>query len=218
MRLSELVTESDEPVMFEDFVRENCRPYMAALDADMEVIDSPRFSLYRGIKEASLTNDMEMVRHDRVVTAYVNRVRTDRQPKDTPADISSIVDDLLEKKFGWRPRAESAFCYTFKNRGAVEHYGDKYRVYPMGDLEFVYSPKVRDMTYQLAEWLRERKLWPSSGKIPPEALGETTEAIKEFVEEHGYTNKNLHAAMMSEGKPEIMVNCHKYLAVPAFRD
>lgn len=219
MRLSELVvTESDEPVMFEDFVRENCGPYMAALDADMEVIASPRFSLYRGMK--NMTGGFDMVRDDRIVTGYVKRVRTGREPKDTPKQISDIVDDALEEKFGWRPRSESAFCYTYKNRGNVDLYGERFRVYPMGDLEFVYSPKVMDLTLELSGFMRTKGLaWPGQGaSVKPELLGRVEAVIREFIDDRGYTNKNLHAAMMAEGRPEIMVNCHEYLALRATGD
>lgn len=211
----QFLQEAGEPEKFEDFILKHCKPYMEALDADMEVINSPRFSLYRGLSTHSLDAPTQMVINGMVEETFIKTVRTERIPKDTPDEVSKIVDDIFEEKFGWKPRSQAMFCFTYKNRGGTNDYGAKFRVFPMGELKFVYSARVRDLTYQLSSRLRELDIWPGRDPIRENQKDAIVAAIREFIEEHDYTNENLHKAMMAEGKPEIMISCPKYLAVRA---
>lgn len=71
-----------------------------------------------------------------------------RDPKNTPDDIHREVNDIFEKKFGWRAREDGLFVTG--NYGDANHYGAAYAVFPIGDfIRTLWSPDIEDMT---GEW------------------------------------------------------------------
>jgi hypothetical protein len=71
--------------------------------------------------------------------------RKDRKPRDTPLLIHNIVDDILSKKFGWKPRSEGVFCVI-----SGESYHGWHHMLPVGKFSYVWSPKIEDLTKELA--------------------------------------------------------------------
>lgn len=68
--------------------------------------------------------------------------RKDRRPMDTPFGISNIVDDELQKQFGFKGRSQALF--TTGKKGMAQRYGPSYAVFPQGDFNYVYSPNISD--------------------------------------------------------------------------
>jgi len=121
-RLLEFI-EKDPFAPIEKVLKEQCRPYI------IETKASPNF-LYRGV--------------DELLTRYIIRKpRMDRRPTDTPVNVSNRVDDMFQKKFGWRPRSQGVFAVASPE--LASEYGRPYIFVPLGKYEYLWSPKVEDM-------------------------------------------------------------------------
>jgi len=137
--------------------------------------------------------------------------RTDRRPKDTSKVLHNLIDDMLEKKFGWRPRSEGVF--TTSHRGMVTSYGNQFSVWPIGDFKFVWSDETRD----LFNWLRHTlKLSDSDMKNPTKVLKSTQDSknmdkIKKLI--NSFQDINMTSAWKSGN--EVVFKCKQYYLVNA---
>lgn len=210
----QFISEAAEPQQLDDFLQKHCKDFMHEINADLAKLKDPKFSLYRGIR---LTNVKDIILTDDgdEIEGYIKKVRSERRPLDTSSAISKLVDDVLEEKFGWRPRSQAIFCFTYRNRGGTTNFGLKSRVFPMGKMQYVYSPTVRDMTLQLSNWLDAQGLkYVGKGKqLSADELEAYKFGVKSFIEQNDYTDKGLEDAMMDNIRPEVMVKCNEYLAV-----
>jgi hypothetical protein len=77
-------------------------------------------------------------------TPYQNRA-----PKDTPQDVSKLLDDAFERKFGWRPRSQGVFGVS--NFDTARLYGQVYILFPVDGFKYVYSATIKDLYLHLRD-------------------------------------------------------------------
>lgn len=187
MKLQSFIKESyltpfDKYDWFVDTVRVRCKPWLNAVkNCKMKYIK-------RGYKPKDLVE--------------LKNVRTERVPRDTPREIHTAIDVEFFKKFGWKARSESLFCFPPKISGG---YGtENGLVFPVGNFKFLWAPEIRDFF-----------LWYNKNYKPPGVKGSIEEfdyrkkwawRVVEF-----YTNKNLCEALNS--LCEIMIYCEKYIII-----
>lgn len=77
-------------------------------------------------------------------TSDMNKIypRTDRYPKTTNIEVHNILDEILYKKFGWKPRSEGVFCIS--NFKACVYYGRPYIIFPKNGFKFIVSKTTAD--------------------------------------------------------------------------
>jgi hypothetical protein len=135
--------------------------------------DSGRF-LYRGLS--------------REVRDYVIfKPRTDRKPANTPKEIHEVLDNLLYKKFGWRPRSEGVFCIADSEEAS--DYGYPMIVFPYDGFKYIWVP-TRDSYISISDPNKDEK-------------------VENLLK--GYTDTNITKALRA--KYEITIKCSKYMAI-----
>ena len=70
-----------------------------------------------------------------------------RDATNTPDDIHREVNDIFEKKFGWRAREDGLFVTG--NYKDANNYGYAYAIFPIDEFKTLWSPEIEDMT---GEW------------------------------------------------------------------
>ena len=178
MRLENYLTEkviNDKTVEIIQKIRYDCRPFLKKLGNEHVRL------LYRGS-------------HHRL-PSYHNIKKFIPRKHRMPSDMNKRDHDMFNKsfykKFGWKPRSEGVFCTG--NEATASGYGDAYIFFPIGDFEFLWSPKIRD----LYDHVHTRK---PIGSI----------LLKDFFKEAvgKYINSGLVTAITSGH--EIMVRCNSY--------
>ena len=124
------VIENSELVAMANNIRSKCRPF---IQQNKELLQDGYF-LYRGVRGADYKTDF----------AIEGTVRADRRPKDTAMQWHTAADDYFRKEFNWKYRSASLFAAT--DRDSVVDYGSSYIVFPEGNYEMCYSPKITDFT------------------------------------------------------------------------
>jgi hypothetical protein len=109
-----------------DYMHENCRPWLQAISID--------YPIYRGIRHQSI--------------AFTRAVRPDREPHDSSFDMHQLYNELIAIAGGTANRSNSAFVSS--NYHEAKAYGHPYRVFPIGDFAFTWSPEWPDW-YQTLE-------------------------------------------------------------------
>jgi hypothetical protein len=70
----------------------------------------------------------------------MNKIRTDRKPKDTPLEMHQLLDKQFQKRFGIKARSNSLFCY-FRNINSYlrdrSGYGVPYYIFPIGNFKTI---------------------------------------------------------------------------------
>ena len=113
-----------------------------------------------------------------------------RKPRDTDPEVSKIVDDWFLDNMGVRFRSNATFGTG--DYHIVDDYGLGFTVLPIGEFDYCWSPRVKDMTYDLLDEVG--------------ATGDNPELISDLVAGARYVmNKNLPAAIRSGH--EIMIYC-----------
>ena len=69
--------------------------------------------------------------------------RIDRSPVDTRRDVSEILDNCFEERFGIKLRSSGVF--TSKLPTVASDYGRPYLFFPIGDYEYFWNPDVKDL-------------------------------------------------------------------------
>ncbi len=121
-------------------------------------------------------------------------VRTDREPKAVSKRNSVLFDDLMEKKFGIRPRSEGVFGTS--DEGVATSYGRPYMLFPIGNYKYVWSDEIFD-------------LYGDSMYIDDEPESEQDRIIEYFTSL--YKDTDLKGAIKSGN--EITFICDKYYLV-----
>ena len=176
------IVEVTEPNIIET-IKKDCKPFLQLINGDIM-----EYTLWRGMLQA--------------LPAGIQRkdVRLDdREPLSSNPSKHEKFNNYFERAFG-APFRNSAHC-TGK-RKIAKMYGMAYVVFPIGKFDWVWSPKVADLTMDI--------VWPTPGgwtNVPP-----SQEVVDEKLSKAGYTkNKNLKAAIKSGN--EIMIRCKEYYAV-----
>lgn len=138
-------------------------------------------------------------------------VKKDRRPLDTQLELHHALDDWFLDNFGFRARSNAVFASGSENFALV--YGDLYAIYPIGDFEYVWSPRIKDtlLLDQEANHLLARIEQKSGTKFDKEEwLEQKANIIIDLLEKGRYSDTNLKAAIASGS--EIMIHCDKYYA------
>ncbi|GAG20155.1 unnamed protein product, partial [marine sediment metagenome] len=139
-------------------------------------------------------------------------VRKNRRPLTMKQEDHELIDDLFNRRYGWRARSNVLFT-----QGSAEthyFYGPlTYVVYPIGPIRYLWTPSFGDLT-PVIETLRYEL--EHDFDIPQEKLkGKLIKGIQKLIKEL-YTDKGLYTALSKYPNHEIMVNCKNYYVIPAF--
>lgn len=208
-----------------DTIYDNCMPYLKMVNARRETAN---ITMMSGRSNKGLS--------------FIDSVRLDRKPVDTPPDIHKILDDTFDKKFGFRARSNAIFVTgDYYN---AEDYGDKvYMIYPIGNFKFVWSNSIVDLygrvnslasKPQYKRWCHDNKNEIMKGlrKMIPDAPEEVIEkqwnelldnddnfmmwrkdAMIDFMKHYLSTYNDTNLEKALTSKHEIMLNCKTFFAV-----
>lgn len=115
------VNKIEDEKEFINLVVRDCKPVI-------KIMIKNKNMLFRGMKSKSIYS--------------YNSVRKDRKPKDTPIKMADLLDKAFFKIFHWKPRSEGLF--TTSNIYTASKYGSLNAVFPCGNFDYVWSPKVQD--------------------------------------------------------------------------
>lgn len=164
--------------------------------------------LYRGITNMDESN---LVMEYDEIEVYKKAVRSDRLPLNTEKETQVLYDNWFEKKFGYRVRSESMFCFGEDGREAARQYGRVFLVFPIGDFQYVWSPNVLDLQIHAESEYDGDADWDADDEPPKYELNEPN--VNALLSKARYKKTGLRAALGSES--EIMVRCKSYYAIPA---
>lgn len=184
----------DEQLTIEDIVRD-CKPFLDQWEGK---------PLWRGIRGVAFASNHSMmdVNGSPVKVSWMKRaVRSDRVPKNTWDEASEVVDTYFLDKFGWRPRSEGLFVTGSYSR--ADQYGIVYLIFPIGQFNFLWSPNVPDLYYQM----------PERGDVPPEQL---VSYIDDRLDAAKFQTDDLNSAI--DHGVEITVHCKNYYALSISRN
>ena len=161
-------------------IHKNCQPFLTQAKGG---------ALYRGLKE------------DEHFLKKKARLQG-RKPLNTPGDIHKMLNQFFTLKHG-EPFRDAMFATG--NMNIADNYGNAlYRVFPIGQFEFLWSPKVHDL-YQ--EWENMDTDWYATP-------AEMKKLHKKFHDRHLAKNyKTTGMAQAISSKNEIMIRCKNYYAV-----
>lgn len=144
-----------------------------------------------------------------------NSVRKNRRPLTMKQSDHELIDDLFNRRYGWRARSNVLFTQGSESTGYF--YGNlKYVVYPIGPIKYLWSPDVGDLT-PVIESIRyelDHNFEIPVDKLQIELQSKLTKEIEKLIK--SYTDKNLHKALTQYSSHEIMVNCKNYFVLPDF--
>lgn len=164
-------------------IEKNCQPFLESIGQDVDT-----YKLFRGMRT--------------VVGTAIQRkqVRLDkRDPAQTEEPTHRKINNFFTKEFG-APFRNAVFATGNSIEASV--YGNAVHViYPIGDFTFLWSPVVKDQTYDLK--------WHYLGgfsNVPP-----TQKLVDQTLRDVEYTMNDMKKAILS--KSEIMIRCKEYYAV-----
>ena len=171
-------------------IKENCSQYINDI---------------RGAKGCLVRDDRK--KKDWMISKH--KTREIRVPTDTPLSLSTSIDKLFEKKFGWRVRSEnSLFCYTTRNEliNNIMRY-----VFPVGNYKIVWNKDINDLYRELFKSSTKKKL---DILLKHDEDPEVLETLFNYFKNKlliKYTNKRVKEAVKYD--TEVMVNCKEYYLV-----
>lgn len=110
------------------FIKKNCQPYLK------ENPDFEKFPLFRGISSSE--------------QVIVSPIRTDRKPLDTDVATHNAIVKELRSRGIKANRDNSIFCSGDSDVSYT--YGNRYVIFPVGNFDFTWNPKIVDMTTNIA--------------------------------------------------------------------
>jgi hypothetical protein len=132
MRLQTYLNETIDPYIVNSIwkkLTKDCMPFLKELKKS----NSPRDKFfYRGFHGGNLYSEIDK-----------KKVRTNRNPMDTPQAIHDILNKSFKKKFGWNVRGEGSFATSDKERAGG--YGTPFLFFPVGKYKYVWSEEVSDL-------------------------------------------------------------------------
>jgi len=218
MRLIHYLKEYSHKMVSDDFdegienVKKNihveCKPFLRA---------SKGYSLYRGMYHKGAFGKF--------------KIRKDRKPLDTPADVHKEFDKIFTKNFGWPAR--SSGLLTTGDKTVANTYGQNYQVFPIGKFRFLWSDNVHDLYGRYVEFMTQQGLSYAGGGdwkyfkdvnlklvksddiyLSKEELVKHQKVVFKKLSDlikKEYSNKNLDKAI--ESRNEIMIDCKEYYAL-----
>jgi len=158
-------------------IKRDCQPFLQAVDYK-PILGHP---LYRGI----------VVPFD--ADPFISKkVRlTNRKPRNTHIELHAEINDYFTEAFG-APFRDAIFC---SGRWAdASYYGRPYYIFPRGNFQYLWSPKVPDLYEKLEVDIRQHP-------------GKTIEYIKKLE----YQTTELQRGIDSNN--EIMIRCDSYYGI-----
>lgn len=181
MRAHEIITESAFVTQQQvDLIMKDCQPFLQASDGKL---------VFRG-------------QHS---DQFINLVRKNRTPKDTPKDVHKMIDDFMRSHFGIGFRSEAMFCTA--SLATTLQYGTPRVVFPIGNFDYCWSPSVSDMYEDLLPDMLCH--YDADSYLD-------SEEIKRGLDKASY---RCNVSMVDfrnaiESRNEIMINCNEYYAIP----
>jgi hypothetical protein len=166
----------------------NCKPYLN------EIKDPHNYMLYRGVSQlVSPTGDIHNTHRDRI-------------PSDTSSSFHKALDEWFVNKFNIRFRSHySMFCTPNMHQAAS--YGNVCVIYPIGKINYIWAPKMRDLFAYIAH--KERINNISQNTTPEEAYKHINKWFNEDNVEY-YFNTQL----TSNANNEVMIHVPSYYVIP----
>lgn len=218
MKLSEIkLLEEVSTYNMYDFLEEHCGPIAKELGLDPKNIDPDEVPLWRGVQ---LERSQQVLLKDpdglADIKGYIKTVRLARTPLDTNIQLSNVIDDMFEEKFGWRARSQSTFVYGERGKARTGFYGKLCRILPMGEFKYIWNYNVKDLTLELPNLLKSAGLPElfsrKTSQYTKDQLSDFYEAISDKFESGFKDTDLLDAATNSNA--EILIKCKQYLAIP----
>ena len=177
MRLTKHLNEKLTDI--NSLIESECKPWISA---------SKGKPVYRGVKGKP--------------DNFKGTVRTDRKPMDTDIKIQEFIDDIMQKKYGLKPRSSGLFVTG--DRAESFNYGKAYEIYPIGKFKFLWSPKIKDLYATIMDIAQDFNTTPDKVSQHTRAMSYFSDMLKT------YSNKNLPQAISADR--EIMIVCKSYYA------
>lgn len=185
------------------FVAEHCKPWLQAVDYDLD-----QYPIYRGMRPVSATYQVPNIPDLFVKPGHYD----ERRPADTPYQFHDILNKKFKGKFGI-PFRNGVFAI-----GSPKHandYGPVYRIIPMGNFKFCWSPKINDLYLNLFDVKRNKKeaLFGPNVHLTSDMSNHSQKELSDMCDTivATYTDKNIKQAINSYH--EIMLWCDNYLIV-----
>ena len=134
---------------------------------------------------------------------YITKTtRQNRTPMDTAVKTHEFIDNWFNDHFGFRARSQALFVLGKRaSYNTLSSYGKTYAIFPIGPIEYVWSPNVPDLFSSMA------------ALTPSDEHGYTWEDhLDDFLTRQQYQKDGLEKAALSNC--EVMIKCSKYFAFP----
>ena len=166
----------------------NCKPYLN------EIKEPQNFMLYRGVTQVIPS------------TGEILNTHRDRIPTDTSPAFHKALDDWFFNRFNIRFRSHNAmFCSP--NKKYTNMYGNSCVVYPIGKINYIWSPKVTD----LYSYIKQKEKGESvSVDISPE---DAYKRINKWFEEDNI-EYFFNTQLTSNTHNEVMIHVPSYYVIP----
>lgn len=137
--------------------------------------------------------------------------RTNRRPMTTNKKVHELADDYFKHKFGVKFRSEAIF--VSRSKSLAESYGDPYVIFPLDRVDFAWSPKVEDFTYEANEF----NIKLSDKETLTKDDFEDFQYFMDKLEYHSNDDSlaNEYVKYTNLKKNEVMIKCDEYLAIRA---
>lgn len=214
MKLNELIREDDSFIQLDDFLEKKCSQFLEEIgDNEDDVFETAISALYRGMNIPGSPQKAEL--YGDQMDLYTKSVRKNREPRDTHPDISELLDELFQKKFGWKPRSQAVFCFARPGKNIVGDYGKAFAILPMGKFKYLWSPEVRDLTISVRRAFRSAGI--KDHDIDEEYTKEELETARPILQNivNTYVDNKLTDTIYARSVFEIMIGCDQFAAVAA---
>jgi len=174
MRLNQYLTEelnSLEDILF--LLRRKCGPFISMCKETGNLF-------YRGMRPKP---------------SMLRLMRDDREPMNTYPWLHKYMNEMFTKKFGWPVRSG---IFAAKSFSYVEGYGITHVVFGIGDFDYCWSPKIKDLFYTFNDPAYQINFgfinkYIHFDRKEPLSLGEVETAYLQALID-SYTDKNIDQA------------------------
>jgi len=200
VRFKRFISESNDLAAELDLLANECEPFLRDLERPLH----PDSMMFRGMATSNASPIQKLT------------VKRNRRPTDTPLHLHRVADDWFFDNFGWRGRSAGLFCTGSKTQ--ARGYGDVHAVFPVGDYEIIWSPRVKDL-YREAESafkvasqaVRSTRNFEDEAELKNEVMDQSAELLIHTLDHSSYRDGELIGGLRAMN--EIMVNCDEYYAV-----
>lgn len=175
-----LLEESED---FFELIKKDCQPFLNACGTNL---------LIRGMRDISDADLVQgYVNDGKRINLYKKPVLKNRKPTHTAVEIHDEMNAWFKDKFGVNVRSEALFCYG-ERATETDSYGTKFAIFPIGDVDVVWSKDTYDLWFELAHKIRDN-------------------TVPEILTQLNYKRGSLRAAIQSDA--ELMLLCDSYYAI-----